>query len=220
MVRADAAYYNAETIGWCQKHEADFVIMHKPRRGRVGPPAGIRDEDLELVETNDDGTAWVSVRTTSTLRGRVKPFSVVHYLKVGPGIQSEMLYGHYAIATSMDGIGALELRELYNRRGDDCENRIKDYGSDLAGKRMSSSKLGPNRVLAHMKAIAHNLFMLLRRLLFGGWRPRLKQFRLWVQQIPCSLVRSNRKTLLRIHNNARFRQLVKWSRKLGDAFAP
>lgn len=36
---------------------------------------------------------------------------------------------------------------------------------------MTSSKLAPNRVLANMKAIAHNLFMLLRRQLLRGWRP-------------------------------------------------
>lgn len=122
-----------------------------------------------MVEACKDGIAWMSARTVSTLRGRVKPFFVGHSKKVGPGIQCEMLDGNYAISTSMADISALDMRELCNRQADACENRIKKCGSDLAGKRISLSKLGPNRVLAHMKEIALNLFMCIRRLLFRGW---------------------------------------------------
>lgn len=114
----------------------------------------------------------MSARTVSALRGRVKPFFVVLCKKVGPGIQGKMPGGHSAIATSLSVVSAFVLRELYNRRADACENQTKGCGSDPAGKRISSSKLGPNCVLAHMKAIAHNLFMHNRRLMFRDWRPR------------------------------------------------
>lgn len=76
--------------------------------------------------------------------------------------------------------------DLYNRRGEDCENRIKECGSDLPGRNIPSSELGPNRILVAINTVAHNLLMLMRRMLFvgSGWRPCLKLFRLAICLIP------------------------------------
>lgn len=102
---------------------------------RPRTPVEIRDEDSEVVETNKNGSQRVLVSSTGTLRGRAKPFHVIHCLRAGSGIQREMLDGNFAIATSMSDISAHYLCELHNRRGDTARTGSMNAAPTLPASR-------------------------------------------------------------------------------------
>lgn len=112
------------------------------------------------------------------------------------------------------------MRELYNRRADACEK--PDLGMRLGPRRQADDVLdaraqqGPG---AHKGDCTQPVHVHPPPAI-QGLVPAPGQFRPNARQDPCSLFRNGWKMLLRIHNEYRYRQMVKWSRKRCDAFVP
>lgn len=143
------------------------------------------------------------------------------YRKVGPRVQEELFEPKViGISTSLDVRCPKELRKLYNMRGDRCENRLKEYSSDLARDKLPSAKLMPNRDWAAINAIAYNLFLLMRRIMFPGFRPRFKIFRPTVYSVCYRLVWTGGRKCLSMGNERMYHKLVRLERMLIKALAP
>lgn len=197
LVRADAAYYNHATFNWCRDNGADFVV-----RGHGGSlldrlTADVAEHEWEPVAGPGARPGTRAVVVLHRPNGCGDDLYLHVFRHHGTDAQGELFDGKFAIATSLD-VSPSRLLRLYNRRGEDCENRIKEFRSDLAGGTPPCSDLAGNGAWMVANAFAHNSLMILRRTLLGDGRMRLKGFSLLVYQVSCRLVRTGKKTILKV----------------------
>jgi len=109
---------------------------------------------------------WVAECERMPNRGRA-PFRLI--LPRRQGAQAALGAGFEltaAFAAGLDG-ACEEILALYARRGE-CENRIKEWKSGFAAGRPPCSDHRPNWAWTRLNALAYNLAILMRRLL---WKP-------------------------------------------------
>lgn len=198
VLRSDSGGFYKDFIGHLIGRGVGFLI------------AGRRDSAVCAVADGLSKRAWrrlgqkrsnlLIAETTHSFRGDDRSFRIIFVRRRSEGQQpllaSEELVGIY---TTNLGIPAEEVTKLYRKRGD-CENRIKEYKSDLAAGRPPCSQKEPNAVWARVNAIAYNVAALMRNVLFRHERHGVSTIRWKVLEIAGTVVRHARRWILRVTN--------------------
>jgi hypothetical protein len=185
-LRADAAGYQGDVLGYCEAQGIAYVVRAK------------RSEEMKAWIAERPESAWrplirdgEAVAGQDTHRGvwamdcYKQAFTLVvqrtrkggqQCLDLGEdGVEEDettMTDGRYiyrALATNRDELSDSEIVHWYNQRGEDSENRIKALKSDFAGDRLPCGQFEANALYFHLCVTAYNLFVLFRHSLPPEW---------------------------------------------------
>ena len=187
-LRADAASYQGDVFGYCDREKIEYVVRAKRSKEMK---AWIRERPASawrpLMRDGEAPDGQATHRGVWALDGYDKAFTLVvqrtrkrgqQCLDLGEDVaddETAMTDGQYiyrALATNRDDLTDSEIIHWYNRRGEDSENRIKELKSDFAGDRLPCGQFEANALYFHLCVTAYNLFVLFRHSLPPEWHTR------------------------------------------------
>lgn len=179
LLRSDSAGYRSSVLNWCQERRVDFVVAARLDRAVRACADAVPARDWRELPARDGASMWVAECVHILNKGHA-PFRLIllRRQRAQAALQPSLeLAG--AWATSLDG-ACEEILALYGRRGE-CENRIKEWKSGFAAGHLPCSRYQPNRAWTRLNALAYNLSILIRRLLWKQmrWQMRTVRWRFW-----------------------------------------
>lgn len=202
LVRSDSAGFGKDFIARVDDYGAGFVIAGRRNSAVCAAADSLSKRAWKRLgkRKKKRGDSLLVAETTYSFRGDDRSFRLVFVRRRTKGqmslLASQELVGVYA--TNLD-VPAEEVTKIYRKRAD-CENRIKEYKSDLAAGRPPCSLKAPNAVWARVNAIAYNVAALFRKLLFRHERHGVATIRWKVLQIAGTVVCHARRWILRVTN--------------------
>jgi len=179
LLRSDSAGYRSWVLNWCDERGVDFVVAARLDRAVRACADAVPAKDWRELPARDGASMWVAECVHLLNKGHA-PFRLILLprRRAQAALQPSLeLAG--ALATSLDGT-CEEILALYSRRGE-CENRIKEWKSGFAAGHLPCSRYQPNRAWTRLNALAYNLSILIRRLLWKPmrWQMRTVRWRFW-----------------------------------------
>lgn len=127
--------------------------------------------------------------------------------------EGNLFYDVISLVTNMSEGTSQEQFHLYRQRGQ-AENFIKEMKEGFFGDKTDSSSLVKNEVRMMMSCIAYNLYLFLKQLAGGDFKPlTIKRFRRLFLHIAGKCVRTGRKQLLKLSS------LYTYSHLFSDLYA-
>ena len=182
-LRIDAAGYQTKIIQYCDAHSIEYAIRAKSSAAMRAQIERINETDWQPLTDSDGQSAngQSTHRTSFCIGDYDKPFTLIIQRQaiqgqatldlVSPDSADEMSIGRYryrAIATNRDALSDSEIIHWYNQRGDDSENRIKEFKLDFGGDTLPCSDNKANALYLLITALSYNMFALMRQLLPQG----------------------------------------------------
>ena len=198
-LRADSGFYSKKVVEACRKHGCRFSISVRLNKAVWKAIGEIPAAAWTPIPYWLDGAAEVA-ETTYHPFGQRKPVRlIVRRVQPTPGSQLHfqgVLFSYHPFITDQPG-ETLDL-EADHRQHAVVENTIRDLKYGVGLNHLPSGKFAANAAWLALNVLAHNLARWLTRLTFGPLLITTKRLRRRLFAIPGRLVRSGRRSRLRL----------------------
>jgi hypothetical protein len=199
-LRSDSAFYQADIINWCQRHETGFTITADQDAAVKEVIKTVRDWK-PLLDAKGPATDREVGTAIHALGKKGDPFRLViqRWRDPQPDLFEPNGYGHYVIATNRDELCPEEVVWFHNRRGQ-VENCIKELKIGFGMEQMTSGDFRANALWFAIGILAYNLTQAQKFLFLDPeWQPKtLATLRWQLIQVAGRLVRHGRRWILRL----------------------
>ena len=223
-MRGDAAAYQIAIIEHCDSKGIQFAIRAKKSANMVETMTSYPEQHWNpMLDRNNKPIKGIDVcRTSHCIGDYEQAFTLVLQrtrIDSKPSESPQMEFGfaqatdadahndgvyiYRAIATNRDDLSDSEIIHWYNQRAEDSENRIKELKRDFGGETLPCSDFQANELYFLLTALSYNIFATMRNEYpqhFG--RHRVKKIRHHVYCLAGKLVKSGRKTILKLGHHA------------------
>jgi hypothetical protein len=204
-IRADSGFFSKEYLEGFEGRGLHYAISMKISRpvrrfcDSISKDLWQRfDDQNEVADTSYAPAQWRTTRRVVVVRSRVKGQNEEQSLFDLP------IYDYRVIVTDLN-LPAIDLVHFYNKRGD-CENRIKEFKSDLGARGFCLGSFTATEVVLRILAATFNVLTSFKAHVLNDTTLTLGTIRNSVFVVGASLGRAARKVVLRLGLTGRWRK--------------
>lgn len=215
IVRIDSAGYNHRVMRFCDENDVEFIIAGDKYDIILKTILQIKESCWERLNINKKSKKEKKIEEVAEgvhfigpeKEGSAYRFIVVRKKNEQMALFPEYEYSYRIYFTNKD-YDKHELVQLYRDRGD-AENVIKEEKEGFGVENILSEDFFANAVFFQLQLLAYNLVQYFKyaNLKKSWWNQRIKQLRFRLINIVGVLITHSRNTILRLHQNYKYRQL-------------
>ena len=219
IVRIDSAGYNYRIMRFCDENDVEFVIAGDKYDIILKTILQIKKSSWEKLNKKGNNKKLQKEKKIEEVAegvhfiGPEKKGSAYRFIAVRKKNEQMALFPEYEYSyriyfTNKD-YNKHELVQLYRDRGD-AENVIKEEKEGFGVENILSEDFLANAVFLQLQLLAYNLVQYFKyaNLKKNWWNQRIKQLRFRLINIVGVIVNHSRNTILRLHQNYKYRQLA------------